>query len=52
MTVVGGGAFMNTHPLSRHYRDARAGAFMQPLGANLAFEYIGAVALGMSPEKL
>ena len=52
MTIVGGGAFMNTHPLSRHYRDARAGAFMQPLGANLAFEYIGAVALGMSPEKL
>ena len=51
MTIVGGGAFMNAHALSRLYRDARAGAFMQPLGANLASEYIGAVALGMSPEK-
>jgi alkylation response protein AidB-like acyl-CoA dehydrogenase len=52
MTVAGGSAFMSGHALSRHYRDARAGAFMQPLGANLAFEYIGAVALGMSPEQL
>jgi alkylation response protein AidB-like acyl-CoA dehydrogenase len=50
MTIVGGGAFMNAHPLSRLYRDARAGAFMHPLGANLAFEYVGAVALGMSPQ--
>jgi alkylation response protein AidB-like acyl-CoA dehydrogenase len=52
MTIVGGGAFMNAHPLSRLYRDARAGAFMQPLGANLAYEYIGAVALGMKPQRL
>ncbi len=51
MTIVGGGAFMNTHPLSRLYRDARAGAFMQPLGANLAYEYIGGVALGMRPQR-
>jgi alkylation response protein AidB-like acyl-CoA dehydrogenase len=50
MTIVGGGAFMNAHPLSRLYRDARAGAFMHPLGANLAFEYVGAVALGISPQ--
>ncbi len=52
MTIVGGGAFMNAHPLSRLYRDARAGAFMQPLGANLAFAYIGAIALGMEPQGL
>ena len=52
MTIAGGGAFMNSHPLSRLYRDARAGAFMQPLGANLAYEYIGAVTLGMHPERL
>jgi alkylation response protein AidB-like acyl-CoA dehydrogenase len=49
MTLVGGGAFMSAHPLSRLYRDARAGAFMQPLGANLAYEYVGAVALGLQP---
>jgi alkylation response protein AidB-like acyl-CoA dehydrogenase len=52
MTIVGGGAFMNAHPMSRLYRDARAGGFMQPLGANLAYEYIGAVALGMSPRRV
>lgn len=52
MTVTGGGAYMNAHPLSRLYRDARAGAFMQPLGANLAYEYIGAIALGMQPATL
>lgn len=49
MTLVGGGAYMSAHPLSRLYRDARAGAFMQPLGANLAYEYVGAVALGLQP---
>lgn len=52
MTIIGGGAFMNAHALSRLYRDARAGAFMQPLGANLAYEYIGAVALGITPDRL
>jgi hypothetical protein len=42
---------MNGHPLSRLYRDARAGAFMHPLGANVAYEYIGAVALGENPRS-
>jgi alkylation response protein AidB-like acyl-CoA dehydrogenase len=52
MTMAGGAAFMNAHPLSRLYRDARAGAFMHPLGANVAYEFIGAVTLGMQPPAL
>lgn len=52
MTIVGGAAYSNKHPLSRLYRDARAGAFMHPLGANVSFEYLGAMALGLSPETL
>lgn len=40
---------MSKHPLSRAYRDARAGAFMHPLGANRAYEFIGQLALGIEP---
>lgn len=46
MAIAGGGGFMNRHPLSRMYRDVRAGAYMHPLGANVAYEFIGQVALG------
>lgn len=49
LTLSGGAGFMNKHPLSRHYRDVRAGAFMHPLGANRAYEFIGQVALGLEP---
>ena len=49
MTMTGGGAYLNGNPLARLYRDARAGAFMHPLGANIAYEYIGAVTLGLEP---
>jgi len=49
MIVCGGGAYMSKHPLSRLYRDARAGPFMQPFAPYEALEYIGKVALGMEP---
>jgi len=50
LTIAGGAGYANTNALSRIYRDARAGAFMHPLAANVAGEYIGAHALGLSPE--
>ena len=50
LAMAGGSGFMNKAPLSRYYRDARAGAFMHPLGANLAIEYLGAHTLGLRPR--
>jgi alkylation response protein AidB-like acyl-CoA dehydrogenase len=49
LAMSGGTAYMNGNPLSRLYRDARAGAFMHPLGSNVAMEYLGAATLGLRP---
>jgi alkylation response protein AidB-like acyl-CoA dehydrogenase len=46
LALSGGAGYLNGSPLARAYRDVRAGAFMHPLGANRAFDFIGDVALG------
>jgi alkylation response protein AidB-like acyl-CoA dehydrogenase len=49
LSLSGGAGYFNGHPLGRAYRDVRAGAFMHPLGANRAYEFVGQVALGLDP---
>ena len=49
LALTGGAGYMSHHPLSRAYRDVRAGAFMHPLGATRAYEFIGRIALGARP---
>lgn len=50
IAMAGGSGYMSGSPLARHYRDARAGSFMHPLGANTAIEYLGAHTLGLQPQ--
>jgi alkylation response protein AidB-like acyl-CoA dehydrogenase len=47
--LSGGAGYLNGHPLGRAYRDVRACAFMQPLGANRAYDFLGQFALGREP---
>lgn len=49
LAMSGGAGYMTRHPLSRAYRDVRAGAFMHPLGANRAYDLLAEVALGLEP---
>ena len=49
LALSGGAGYLNGSALARAYRDVRAGAFMHPLGANRAYEFLGQVALGRRP---
>jgi alkylation response protein AidB-like acyl-CoA dehydrogenase len=50
LALSGGAGYLNGSPLSRAYRDVRAGAFMHPLGANRAYGFLGDVVLGRPHE--
>jgi alkylation response protein AidB-like acyl-CoA dehydrogenase len=50
LALSGGAGYLNGSLLSRATRDVRAGAFMNPLGANRAHELIDSVARGLPPE--
>ena len=50
LALAGGGGYRNGSPLARAYRDVRAAAFMNPLGSNRAYDFVGAAALGGVPS--
>jgi hypothetical protein len=46
----GGVGYPNGSPLARAYRYVRTIAFMHPLGADRAYDCLGALALGLEPS--
>jgi alkylation response protein AidB-like acyl-CoA dehydrogenase len=50
LALSGGAGYLAAHPLAKAWRDARAGAFMHPLGANRAYEFLARTALGLQPR--
>jgi alkylation response protein AidB-like acyl-CoA dehydrogenase len=49
LALSGGAGYLNGSPIARAYRDVRATAFMHPLGANRAYDYLGELAFGGVP---
>ena len=49
LALSGGAGYMARHPLSKAWRDVRAGGFMHPLGANRAAGLLARTALGVAP---
>jgi alkylation response protein AidB-like acyl-CoA dehydrogenase len=49
LAISGGAGYMNGSPLARACRDVRAAAFMNPLGANRAYEFVADLTLGGGP---
>ncbi|MEV4738870.1 acyl-CoA dehydrogenase family protein [Streptomyces sp. NPDC049555] len=45
LTLVGGAAYANSHPLARMYRDVRAGGFMHPYNFVDGVDYLSDIAL-------
>ncbi|MGP4029186.1 acyl-CoA dehydrogenase family protein [Actinomadura sp. 3N407] len=51
LTLLGGASFTGAHPLSRLYRDVRAGGFMQPYAYVDGVEFLSAQALGIERDN-
>jgi alkylation response protein AidB-like acyl-CoA dehydrogenase len=49
LVLSGGVGYMAHHPLAKAWRDARAGVFMHPLGANRVYDFLARAAVGLDP---